>query len=139
MQLPLPIDRLEDCCWLPRIAAKARAYLAGELSLSYRLAFGSSIGVDGFFLRHFGLSRRRFLAGVAAAADDAALRAWFQAQPTVSPGSVEAWNRLAPKLGTNGHPAYFTRHLVKWVFYLRSVSQPVGSLFEAIEQDERRP
>ncbi len=39
-------------------------------------------------------------------------------------------------LGAKGHPGYLTRHLVKWVFYPKSVVTPVNSLFEAIEQDE---
>jgi len=41
------------------------------------LAFGSSLGVDGYFLRHFRLSLYDFIAGVTEATDDHALAQWF--------------------------------------------------------------
>ena len=103
----------------------------------YRLAFGSSLGVDGCFLRHFSLNRRQFLDGLASAGDDESLAQWFLAQPSVTPVSIERWNRFAPKLGAKRSPGYVTRQLVKWVFYPRSIMTPVDSLFEAVEQDER--
>ncbi len=54
MKLPHPEDKLAGCVWLPRLAAKVRVHLAGGMPLSYRVAVGSRIGVDGYFLRHFG-------------------------------------------------------------------------------------
>jgi hypothetical protein len=137
MKLRHPNEQIAGCCWLPRMADKARAYLAGEMPFLYRVAFGSRVGVDGFFLRYFSLSRPEFLEAIRNSHDDASLEAWFTSQPSVTLTSVAAWNRLAPTLGMKGHPAYLTRHVVKWVLYPRSVSKPVTSLFEAIEQDER--
>lgn len=136
MTLRRPEEQLAGCCWLPRFADKARLFLDGRLPLFYRVAFGSPLGMDGYFLRHFKLSRRRFLAGVRQSATDDDLARWFVALPTVNSLRTEEWNRLAPNLGAKGNPGYVTRHLVKWVLYPRSVRQPVRSLFEAIEQDE---
>jgi hypothetical protein len=138
MTLRRPLDQIAGCCWLPRFADKGRAYLAGELPFVYRLAFGHRLGVDGCFLRRFGVSRRQFLQAVADSSGDEALAEWFLALPSVNPASIETWNRFAPTLGAKGCPGYLTRHLLKWALYPRSVMRPVQSLFEAIEQDEHR-
>lgn len=127
---------MAGCCWLPRFADKARLYLGGQLPLLYRVALGSPIGMDGYFLSHFKLSMRQFLSGVRRAQTDDELARWFVAQPGVSSQRIAEWNSVAPNLGTAGHPGFVTRHLVKWVLYPKSVRQPVRSLFEAIEQDE---
>ncbi len=109
---------------------------AGRLPWSYRMALGSGLGIDGAFLRHFHLTRRDFLSAVAQAPDDAALAAWFAALPGASPERIAQWNRRAPTLGAKGQPGHRTFHLIKWVLYPKAVSTPVGSLFEAINQDE---
>ena len=106
------------------------------MPLSYRLAFGSPIGVDGYFLRHFRLTRAHVIAAVRTAANDEALTRWFLGRPAVTAGSIAAWNELAPKLGLKGHPGFTARQCVKWAFYPKSVSSPVSSIFEAIVQDE---
>lgn len=129
-------DQLAGCVWLPRFADKARLFLARQLPLTYRMAFGSRLGIDGAFLRHFGLTRPHFLAAVRRAGGNEALAAWFLSLPAASPERIAEWNRRAMSLGAKGHPGYLTRHLVKWVFYPKSVVTPVNSLFEAIEQDE---
>lgn len=136
MQLPHPCAQLAGCCWLPRLAAKTRAFLRGEMPFSYRLAFGSRSGVDGYFLRHFQLEMRAVVSAVKHAESDAALAAWFLRQPGVSPQTIVAWNELAPRLGAKGHPAFLTRHLVKWFLYPKAIRRPVGTLFEMIVQDE---
>ncbi len=136
MYVRRPQEQIAGCCWLPRFADKARLYLSGRLPFLYRLAFGSSLGADGYFLRHFELSLQDFLAGVARAADDDALARWFLVLPGATPQRVADWNLLAPKLGARGHPGFVTRHVVKWLLYPKSIRQPVNSLFEAIEQDE---
>ena len=137
MKLHRPQDQLAGCVWLPRFADKARLFLAQQLPFVYRLAFGSRFGIDGVFLRHFGLTVPQFLAAVRRSADHAALAQWLLALPGSSPQRIAEWNRRATLLGAKGHPGYLTRHLVKWVFYPKSVVSPVNSLFEAIEQDER--
>lgn len=137
MRLPRPQDQLAGCVWLPRFAEKARRFLAQELPCTYRLAFGSRFGIDGAFLRHFGLTVPQFLIAVRRSEDSAALVQWFLSLPAVSPERITEWNRRATLLGTKGQSGYLTRHLIKWVFYPKSVFTPVNSLFEAIEQDER--
>ena len=137
MQFPRPHDQLAGCVWLPRFAEKARRVLARQLPLTYRVAFGSRLGIDGAFLRHFGLTVSQFLVAVRRSDGNTALALWFLSLPAASPGRIAEWNRRAALLGVKGHPGYVTRHLIKWVFYPKSVLSPVGSLFEAIEQDER--
>ncbi len=136
IRLRRPQEQLAGCCWLPRFADKARLYRDGRLPWLYRLAFGSRLGVDGYFMRYFRLSPREFLAGVVRVGDDAALAAWFLNRPGVTSQRIAGWNELAPKLGARGHPGFVTRHVVKWLLYPKSVTQPVNSLFEAIDQDE---
>lgn len=72
-----------------------------------------------------------------AAPGNEALAQWFLTLPAVTDISIKSWNRHAPLLGSKGHQGYLIRHLIKWVLYPKSVTHPVGSLFEAIEQDER--
>ncbi|MFO0706417.1 MAG: DUF5069 domain-containing protein [Nitrospira sp.] len=137
MTLPRPSDRLAGCCWLPRFAAKVRLARTGQLPVTYRLALASSLGIDGYFLRHFGLTPQDFFKAVVRAADDTALAEWFRAQSSVTDDSIERWNHVARHLGAPGHPGRLTLHLVKWVLYPKAILHPVGSLFEAIEQDEQ--
>ena len=137
MQLPRPQDQLAGCVWLPRFAEKARRFLARQLPFTYRVAFGSRLGIDGAFLRHFGLTVSQFLVAVRRSEDNAGLAQWFLSLPAVNPERIAEWNRRATLLGAKGQPGYLTRHLIKWVFYPKSVVAPVNSLFEAIEQDER--
>jgi uncharacterized protein DUF5069 len=136
MHLPRPQDQLAGCAWLPRFADKARLSLDRRLPFLYQLAFGSRFGVDGHFLRYFGLTIDQFIAAVRQSTDNAALARWFLAFPGVSPSRIAEWNRFAASLGAKGHPGYLTRHLAKWLFYPKSVNSPVGSIFEAIDQDE---
>ncbi len=137
LPLPRPQDQLAGCVWFPRFAEKARRFLGQQLPLTYRVAFGSRLGIDGAFLRHFGLTVPQFLVAVRRSENSAALAQWFLSLPAASPERIAEWNRRAALLGTKGHPGYLTRHLIKWVFYPKSVLVPVNSLFEAIEQDER--
>lgn len=50
--------------------------------------------------------------------------------------STQRCNRLAPRLDKRGYPGHLTGHLIKEMLYPTSISQPVQSLFEAIEQNE---
>ncbi len=122
------------CCWLPRFADKTRQLLAGQLPLAYRLAFGSPLGIDGYFLKHFGLVRRDFIRAVRSAPDDAALATWFLACPAVTSHAIEAWNEFAPKLGARGQPGHFIFQIVKPFLYAKT--KGTGSIFEAIARDE---
>ncbi|MDO9119732.1 MAG: DUF5069 domain-containing protein [Nitrospira sp.] len=137
MPLPRPQDQLAGCVWLPRFAEKARRFLGQQLPLTSRVAFGSRPGIDGAFLRHFGLTAPQFLVAVRRSGDNEALSKWFLSLPEARPERIAEWNRRATLLGAKGHPGYLIRHVVKWFFYPKSVLSPVNSLFEAIEQDER--
>lgn len=106
------------------------------MPLSYRVAFGSRIGVDGYFFRHFQLNRAGVIGAVRTTSNDDELSHWFLARPSVNKQSIATWNELAPNLGAKGHPGYATRQCVKWILYPKSATLPVGSIFEAIAQDE---
>jgi hypothetical protein len=90
-------DAVEGIIWLPRLAAKVRAYDAGTLG-AYLL--GQS-PIDDEFLRAAQLCYRDFIAIVRAAADDAAVLAAIDA---ASPGALERlrlWSIEMPvRLGT---------------------------------------
>ncbi len=132
-----PQEQLGGCCWLPRLKDKILAGHQGQLPLLYRLALGSSLGIDGHFLRHFQITFTDFRQTVLTTIHDEELAKWFQRQPTCTPKAIQNWNTLAPKLGTAGNPGYLTRHVVKFLLYPKSITEPVASLFEAITQDER--
>jgi hypothetical protein len=132
----LPAERLADCCWLPRIIDKTRSFLAGELPFTYRLAFGSPIGVDGYFLRHFRISRGGFIRAVRAAGNDEDVGKWFLAQPNVNSDQIARWNRDAPQLGAKGQAGRAVFLAVRWLLYPRDFRSPSKNMFAAIEQDE---
>ncbi len=136
MNLRRPTDTLADCCWLARMADKVRSSRQGNFPLLYRVSLGSPIGVDGFFLRQFGLSFRQFRKAVIETKTDEHLAQWFLKQPGIDTTAIATWNAYAPHLGTPGYPLSRLRHLVKWVIYPKSIQHPVKSLFEMIEQDE---
>lgn len=136
MKLRRPQETLASCCWLARMADKVRTSQQGNFPLLYRLSLGSPIGIDGYFLRHFGLSFRQFQNAVIETRTDKDLELWFLGQPGVNSSAISSWNDFAPKLGTSGYPVSFVRHLIKWFVYRKSIKQPVNSLFEMIEQDE---
>ncbi len=136
MTLRRPQETLAGCCCLARLADKVRASQEGNFPLLYRLSLGNPIGIDGYFLRHFGLSFRQFRNTVIETRTDQDLEQWFLGQPEVNSSTISTWHNFAPKLGTPGYPAFFVRHLIQWVVYPTSIKKPVNSLFEMIEQDE---
>lgn len=139
MKLPHPEARLADCCWLPRMAAKIRIQQNAGLPLSYRVAFGSRLGVDGYFLRHFRLTMPAVIAAVRRAPDDAGLARWFLGRSHVSTASIQSWNALAVRLGARGQPAHLIFQVVRRVLYPKTADSPVETIFAAIEQDENLP
>jgi hypothetical protein len=97
MKLRRPTDRLADVCWLPRFIDKARAKLDGTLPDEYIRRFGDSKGMDGTFLRFFGLTKEAFVEAVRTSdGSDLRVAKWFYAQPGVSDQKVEEWNAIAP-------------------------------------------
>ena len=136
MKLRRPQEKLAGCCWLARLVDKVRASQQGDFPILYRLSLGSPIGIDGYFLRHFGLAFRQFRNAVMDTKNDENLAQWFLNQPGIDTSIIAKWNAYGPKLGTPGYPAARLRHLIKWFAYPKSIRQPVNSLFEMIEQDE---
>jgi hypothetical protein len=117
--------------------AKTRLYLSGRMPFSYRLAFGSRIGVDGYFVRHFHLTMPKFVAALRSSGSDAEFVQWFLARPGVNTSSIADWNSTALRLGRPGNPGYLTLRIVRWVLYPKSILRPVDSIFESIAQDEK--
>ncbi len=136
MKYRRPSDKLAGCCWLGRMVDKIRASQQGNLPLLYRLSLGSTIGVDGYFLRHFGLSFPQLRNAIIESQNDEYLAQWFLDQPGVNASIIAKWNIYGPKLGTSGYPVSHVRHVIKWFIYPKSIRHPVDSLFEMIEQDE---
>ena len=136
MDLPHPKEKLAECVWLPRLVAKTRAFLSDELPSSYRIALGSRIGIDGYFLRHFRLTMPQMIAAIRRAPTDKDIAAWFLRRPEVTSQSIDEWNALSIKLGSAGHPGYFTLMIVKWFLYPKSRFSRPNSIFEAIAIDE---
>ncbi|MGB0910651.1 MAG: DUF5069 domain-containing protein [Nitrospirales bacterium] len=132
-----PTAHIADCCWLPRFIDKARLWQAGDLSFFYRLAFCSSLGLDGHFLKYFQLRKHDFLKAVQDAEEnDDSVVEWFLAQTTVTAKRIAEWNAFAPHIGERGRPGYWLFHLLKWLLYPKTVRSPVNTLFQAIDQDE---
>lgn len=139
MHLPHPLARLVGCVWLPRLIAKTRLRIAGNLPRSYRIAFGHRRGVDGYFLRHFNLQMDEFIEAVREAGTDGAIGAWFLNQPGVTDEAIGRWNELAPELGARGRPGYWTLRLLRWFLYPSCGLRPLRSIFDAIVRDEHLP
>ena len=99
----------------------------------YRLSLGSPIGIDGFFLRRFGISYRQFRDAVIDMREDEALAEWFLSQPWVNPETIAHWNEYAPQLGTPGYSGSLLRHIIPWFVYPKAINHPVNSLFDMIE------
>ena len=136
MKLRRPKNELAGCCWLARIVDKIRASKQGNFPLLYRLSLGSPIGIDGYFLRHFGFSFRQVRKAVLETQNDEGLAQWFLSQPGVNAATIAKWNEYGPKLGTPGYPMSLLRQVVPWFVYPKALKQPMNSLFEMIEQDE---
>ncbi len=101
------------------------------------MLLGHPRGVDGHFLRHFGLQKENALQTIAALQNDEAVERWFAQEPGVTDASVAAWNELAPMLGKKGHPGENELQFAWKKFYGRVEEPcPAETLFELIERDE---
>lgn len=137
MKLRRSTERLADVCWLPRFIDKARAHLDGTLPEEYRRRLGSPRGLDGAFLRHFGLTKETFLDAVRASDDsDVAVAKWFYAQPGATDKKVEEWNALAPELGKPGQPGFEVFQWAMEHIYQGAPYTGTESIFEVIAADE---
>ena len=140
MQLRRPTARLADVCWLPRFIDKARAHLDGTLPPEYARRFADSKGIDGVFMRHFGLTKEALIEAVRASnGSDIAVAKWFYAQPGVTDDKVNEWNRTAPEIGRPGNPGFEVFQWAVQNIYKAAPYSGVESVFEVIEADERQP
>ncbi len=132
-RLPLPTDTQFDCCWLPRLLAKARQLMAGDLDAAYAAFFCGPGSVDAHFLDAFGLSKEAVLE--AAAMDEPALRTWFTSLPDIDQ-KVAAWNALAPRLGEPGMPMEERLRDALANRYPHLAGMTIQSVFAMLEADE---
>ncbi|HZI31860.1 MAG TPA: DUF5069 domain-containing protein [Candidatus Binatia bacterium] len=133
MKLPGPRETLAGCVWLPRILAKARGLMRGDLPPDYQARFGSPTGVDGIFMAHFHLTRDDIL--VAAARPDAEVAAWFSSH--TNPTQIAEWNRIALNLGRSGFPMAERFSLALSTTYRHVDPRGKTTVFEILEADEK--
>lgn len=132
MKLPPPEATLAGCVFLPRIIAKARAYTAGALSGEYAVRFGAPDGVDGLFLRFFGLNRDQIVS--ASGMTDAAVAQWFES--VASKERIESWNHTALNLGRPGFPLAERLPIKPTSKYRHLVGRPIETIFQMLNADE---
>ena len=85
-----PFESLAGCTWLARLTDKVRLMHSGELPADYLILLGYPRGVDGYFLRHFGLDRKSALEAISNQADDSDVAEWFLAQAGVTEASIQS-------------------------------------------------
>lgn len=140
MKIRAPWDCLGDCIWLARLTDKARLMHQSKLPPDYLMLLGHPLGIDGHFLRHFGLDKDSTLEAIAAQSDDKSVEHWFLAQSGVTEATIKSWNELAPNLGRLGWPGERELAIAIERFYSGSVGDlPVETLFELIRIDEKIP
>lgn len=135
MKLPAPRDRLADCVWLPRIIAKARLLKTGQLPPDYVSRFGHVSGVDGKFLSFFSLRIEDIVAACERRDEDVA--AWFATLPSASAARIQEWNHIGVNLGRPGFPMAERFPIAMATIYKHLQGQPIHTVFEALEADER--
>lgn len=131
-----PREMLAGCVWLARLTDKIRLHHAGKLPDDYAPFLGHPRGVDGHFLRHFGLSQDATFEAIVTAGDDSGVERWFLSHPNSFLAEIESWNILAPNLGRAGFPM-----ITELQFMISRVLEPearttaVSTIFDAIELD----
>jgi len=134
MELPRPEARIADCVWLPRLLAKCRAFHAGQLPEDYVVRLGHTTGVDGQFLRHFGVSKEQVLE--ITKGSDAAVLAWFQSLASATPESITTWNQVAINLGRPGSPMAERLPIALRTSYSHLAHRNFQTVFEVLNADE---
>lgn len=134
MNLPSPRKRMGGCVWLPRIIAKARLLQADLLPDDYMLRFGAATGVDGHFLKHFGLTIDEILKIAPHTNRD--VLAWFKALATAKAAAIKKWNSQAENFGRAGYPMADRLEYVKTHVFAHLDTSGVETIFGIIELDE---
>jgi Domain of unknown function (DUF5069) len=129
---------LAGCIWLARLTDKIRLHHAGILPDGYVPFLGHPRGVDGHFLRHFGLSQNATFHALAEAADDSSVERWFLNDHDAIHSKITSWNMLAPNLGRTGFPAVAElQFLIKRILEPEARVPGIATIFEAIELDDK--
>ncbi len=134
MKPPSPTGELEGCVWLPRILWKARLSLAGKLPEAFQRGYCAPVGVDGHFLRFFGIDREDIEALAFYPDPEAAER--FLRLPGVSHGKIREWNELAVNLGREGYPMAELMPIAKAGNYRHVATPEMETVFEILEADD---
>lgn len=130
-----PNQRLADTCHLARYVDKIRLYQRGQLPHAYAAVLGHRLGVDGVFVKHFGLTHKQMSAAVAECSDDDSLAAWFDA--VTDAALRETWNEMAPNLGRQGYPMHRVWRIARRTIY-QGDAAGFDTVFEALDWDEGR-
>jgi hypothetical protein len=135
-KLPAPRDQQDGCIWLPRILAKARLLLRGQLAPEYAARFCHPGGVDNQFLTHLGLTRDDIL--FLAELPESEAKAAFLKRIGNDPERIAQWNHVAVNLGRPGFPLAERLPVALLTTYkhLAADSHKFSTVFEVIEADE---
>ena len=137
MQIRSPYETLAGCYHLARFTDKIRLHIAGELPPSYKRAFCSRLGVDGQFLKHFGLKKGEIIEAVAASeGEDARVEEWFNRRIRNNVEVKESWNDLAENLGKQGYPMSWIFALSKRTIYKGCKDPAIDTCFKVMDWDE---
>ena len=134
-----PFEKLAGCHHLARFTDKIRLHLEGKLPEDYQMPLFHERGVDGFFMRHFGLTKEELLAAVKEFShDDAKVAAWFETRIGNDEQKKKSWNELSVNLGKPGQPMHETLAWAKKKYGFPSDGPDLDSVFKSIEWDEGR-
>src|SRR5712691_5145313 len=134
-----PFEKLAGCYHLARLTDKIRLHLAGNLPEDSQMPLFHERGVDGFFMRHFGLSKEELLQAVTESNhNDNKVAAWFEARIGNDEQKKKSWNELSVNLGKPGQPMHETLEWAKKKYNYPSDDPSLDRVFKAIEWDERR-
>ena len=96
-------------------------------------------GLDGFFMKHFGLTKEELLEMVIASDhDDARVASWFNALIGDDEEKKRVWNESSVNLGKPGHPMHQTLEWARKKYNSQCTDPSIDSTFKLIDWDERR-
>ena len=134
-----PLEKLAGSYHLARFTDKIRLHLAGTLPEDYQRPLFHERGVDGFFMRHFGLTKDELLEAVKTSnGDDNKVAAWFETRIGNDDQKKKNWNELSVNLGKPGQPMHETLAWAKKKYGFQCDDPNIDSVFKTIELDEGR-
>ena len=138
LNLRSPFEKLAGVYHLAQITDKIRLYLEGTSPEDYQLPLFHQRGVDGFYMAHFGLSKKDLLPAVKAASTDAEVAAWFEPRIGNDNQKKESWIEFTVNLGKPGHPMHETLAWARKKYNSQCDDPSIDSVFSSIEWDEGR-